>query len=135
MENAPVIVKTVTDLFTTYDVTDNGYVVNERGRKYTDIAAEVEKKLKEQYPEAWSLLDYFDLDSDLMHKDKGGTWPVRYWRTAVFYVKGSNEGYYFHVEIIDTDGKLNLIFLGKTLSGDRSDAEKIHNAIARVFEV
>ena len=45
------------------------------------------------------------------------------------------EGFYFYVDLIDNDGERKLIFLGKTLSEDRSDAEMVQNALSRVFEV
>lgn len=35
------IVRTVTDLFTVYDVTEDGYCVNERGRTYDEIESDI----------------------------------------------------------------------------------------------
>ena len=129
------IVRTVTDLFTVYDVTEDGYCVNEQGRTYGDIEADIIRKIKEEHPEAWEMLDYFGLEYDYRRNHRGDYFPTSWQWIACYYVKGGSEGYYFHVDLIALGGERNLIFLGKTLSEDRSDAEKIQNALARVFEV
>ena len=129
------IVRTVTDLFTIYDVTEDGYCVNERGRTYGNIEADIIRKMKEKHREAWEMLDYFGLEYEYRRQHKGDYFPIQWHWIAVYYVKGGSEGFYFHVDLIDNDGQRDLIFLGKTLSEDRSDAEMIQNALARVFEV
>lgn len=129
------LLETKTDLFTTYDVTEDWLCVNERGRTYGDIEADIIRKMKEEHLEAWKMLDYFGLEYDYRRQRKGDYFPVQWKWIACYYVKGGSEGYYFHVDLIDSDGKRDLIFLGKTLSESRSDAEVIQNALSRVFEV
>jgi len=129
------ILETKTDLFTTYDVTEDWLCVNERGRTYGDIEADIIRKMKEEHLEAWEMLDYFGLDYDYRRHHKGDCFPTSWNFIACYYVKGGNEGFYFHVDLIAMGGERKMIFLGKTLSESRSDAEVIQNALSRVFEV
>ena len=129
------ILETKTDLFTTYDVTEDWLCVNERGRRYRDIEADIIRKMKEEHLEAWEMLDYFGLEYEYRRQHEGDYFPTSWHWIAVYYVKGGSEGFYFHVDLIDNDGERKLIFLGKTLSEDRSDAEMVQNALSRVFEV
>ena len=129
------IVRTVTDLFTVYDVTEDGLCINEQGRTYGDIEADIIRKIKEEHPEAWEMLDYFGLEYDYRRNHRGDYFPTSWQWIACYYVKGGSEGYYFHVDLIALGGERKMIFLGKTLSESRSDAEVIQNALSRVFEV
>ena len=122
------ITGTRTDLFTAYDVTSDRRCINERGRLVQDVFQDVEFRLKTVYPEAWKLLDYFCIDC--VEGEKIKNWPLEWRWIKSFYVKGDSEGFYFHTEV---NGK--LMFLGKTLSESRDDAEKIQNALARILEV
>lgn len=128
------IKETKIDLYTIYDITTNSYCINERPRLLKDIFKDVETELKKN-TEVWELLDYFDMQyktEETELETKLMIFPFRW--IACYYVKGSNEGFYFHVDVIH-EGKRELIFLGKTLSESRTEAEKIQNALARILEV
>lgn len=122
------ITETRIDFFTMYDVTSDRRCINERGRLVQDVFKDVEEQLKTKYPDAWGMLDYFCIDC--VEGEKVKNWPVKWRWIKCFYVSGDSEGFYFHVEL---NGK--LMFLGKTLSKSRDDAEKIQNALARIMKV
>lgn len=124
------------DLFTTYEVTPEGYIVNTNGRRVKDIERDVVEKLQQQFPEVWDQLDYFYRTIDY-RQDPDARWPEAWRWVAVYYVTGSSEGFYFHVDVRTHDESAPVLsmFVGKTLSESRDDAERIQNALARVFEV
>jgi len=135
--DGPVIIKsTQDDMFSTWDVTHDGYCINDRAKSMSSVKAAVQLKLQEDYPELYQALDYFSLDTDYSYSDKPDIFPINS-RIAVFYVKGGSEGYYIHVEAMN-DGKFSTLILGKTLyEGEHGIeiAEKTANAISRIMQV
>jgi hypothetical protein len=139
MEKNETIVKTVKDIFTTYDVNADGYVRNERGNKLTDIHKYIIEELKKIdavcYPGEGTAnlndcLDYFCNEDNT----KKGTWPLKYTWIACYYVTGGSEGYYFHIDMINGNER-ELLFLGKTLIESRELAAEINAAIANILKV
>ena len=135
-ETKTTIVKTVRELLTTYDVTENHHCINERGNLLSDIHAELKKRLNEKDPELLKEADYFDINGNFTYREQA-RWDTNTERIAVFYVKGGSEGYYVHVEAY-FEGKHKLIFLGKTLREGEMGitwAEKMVCALSRILEV
>lgn len=125
--------KTVRELLTTYDVTDESRVVNERPNRVDEVQKEVIEKLRQDWPNLVSQWDYFGT-SAVFHE----TYFPMDWRfICVFYVRGGSEGYYVHVET--QKNKVNTtVFLGKTLDGSergRKWAEDMVVALGRIFDV
>jgi hypothetical protein len=135
-------IETRHDVFTTYDVID-GYVKNERGNPMQDILkhikAELKKIISTTYTEEpitlYACLDYFDEAQAPWLAPKHTTWPTEYHWLACYYVTGGSEGYYFHVDLIDADGKREMLFLGKTLIERRQLAAEITGALSSIIGV
>lgn len=136
MENeTPVIVKTVHELLSTYDVTDKHLCINERGNPLQEVLGKVRGRLEKEHPELLEGSDYFGIYTSVHSEIQ--TFPTDYWGVLIFYVKGGSEGYYVHVEV-RKDGKSTLLFLGKTLlegEAGRAWAEKMVCALSRIIEV
>lgn len=130
----PTIVKTVHELLTTYDVTDQHLCINERGNHLDNILKQVRSRLAKDYPGLLDSADYFDVFPSLTDE----VFPVDRGWVCVFYVKGGSEGYYVHVEVQKDRKESKLLFLGKTLlEGEAgiSWAEKMVCALSRILEV
>ncbi len=136
------VVKTVRKLLSTYEVTDKGYCINERGNKLLDIFDEVLEKLKKDHPDLFKDMDYFNIFPSF---EKDAVFPVERGWLKIFYVTGGSEGYYVHVETkakeeVSTKQyeKNDLYFLAKTLREDEAGiswAEKMVCALSRIFRV
>jgi hypothetical protein len=123
------------DTYSRYDVTYEGYVVNETAKTINEVCLWAVDELKTKYPDIYEQLDYFHKNYRYDGTDKKDEkWPLEYNWLSVFYVRGESEGFYFHVEAIEGD-KRTLLLLGKTLSWSRDVAEKIQNTLARIFQV
>lgn len=59
--------------------------------------------------------------------------PEKYWRVVCFAVKGTSEGHYIHVGVIQAGGQYQDLFLGKTFQG-LDFALKVANACTKCFE-
>jgi hypothetical protein len=130
------IVKTDHDLYSTWDVTDDHYCINDRKNSLFSIFEQVRKKLIADYPELMEQADYFSYDYDNDTYKHTALCPEFRW-IAVYYVRGGSEGYYVHVESRQ-DGKSEMLFLGKTLCegwAGISWAEKMVCAISRIMNV
>ena len=129
----PLIVKTVRELFTTYDVTHEHLCINSRGNLLKDIFHEVQEQLEKKNRKLLEGSDYFSLDSH----DPTEVWDDSFDRLAVFYVKGGSEGYYVHTEILKRESH-RCIFLGKTLREGEAGvswAEQMVAALSRIMQV
>lgn len=107
----------------------NGYCYNFENRKARDVFKDVEQALRERglYPD-----EYFscELKNDAL-------WPEYRW-LACYAVRGGSEGYYVHVDAIDSKtGSRQLILLGKTLqwgATGRQYINSIANALTEILE-
>jgi hypothetical protein len=138
-------IETRHDIFTTYDIID-GLVKNERGNPMQDIRQHIRNKLEaivsKTYTEygatvLYDCLDYFDQATSYTAKGakRRALWPVSYHWLVCYYVAGGSEGYYFHVDMIDADGKREMLFLGKTLIERRELAAEITAALSQILGV
>jgi len=138
------IIETRHDVFTTYDVVD-GLVKNERGNPMKGILKHIKTELKkitsttytEEPISLCDCLDYFDQATSYTAKGakRRALWPVSYHWLVCYYVAGGSEGYYFHVDMIDADGKREMLFLGKTLIERRELAAEITGALSSIIGV
>lgn len=130
----PVIVRTVHEFLSTYDVTDQHLCINEKGNPIEEVFKELEKKLKEDYGFLIHGVEYFDVSA----VSDGRYAPFPYAdRLCIFYVKGGSEGYYVHVETKDKHGKSTCQFLAKTLNEGLAGitwAEQMVCALSRIME-
>jgi hypothetical protein len=114
-----IIVKTVHELLTTYEVTDKHYCINERSNPLSEIFNAIRNELQ-KYTE-WRDVEYFSKEDGLT------LFPLK-GRIKVFFVTGGSEGYYVHVEV----GR-ESVFLLKCWS--RHTAEAMVLIISRILEV
>lgn len=121
------------DAFSRYDVTYEGYIINETAKTRGEVYQWMVSELRTNHADIWELFDYISLDRDYVTDTEKKAWPIND-RIAVFYVRGGSEGFYFHIEAL-RDGRHELLILGKTLSESRNDAERVQNTLARIFEV
>lgn len=122
------------DLFSTWDVTDKGYCINEKKKSVHAVFKDVNKLFHEKYPGLAENMDYFQVSSENFNDH-----PLPDYRwLGVFYVTGGSEGHYIHVEAIGIGepkmDKRECLFLGKTFGG-RNHAEEVVNALSRILEV
>jgi hypothetical protein len=139
----PIIVKTVVELLSTYDVTHNSYCINDRGNPMWGIYKAVEKILKEKYKELMDDCDYFspmsDYDIPKEEREKA-VWDIHAHWLIVHYVTGGSEGFYVHVAQADRENnRYRTLFLAKTLIGNeeagRTWSIKMVDALSRIFQV
>lgn len=99
------------DIFSYYDETESGYIVNERAKSIETVF----KWIKDQVgKKTLYKMDYFLIIST---NKKSDPWPIRYSWMPCFVVTGGSEGHYIHVEVIYDDGSRKLLLLGKTFGG------------------
>ena len=118
------IVKSRENWCSTWDVDENGYVRNERGKPLVEVCKYLEEGLRAE-PEVWNSIDYFN-----PHYKEVPIWPIDAHWIAVFCVLGESEGYYIHCEAIKGDKRV-LLVLAKTLSEDLEVGLRIANNISR----
>jgi len=131
MKDLGKVTATKHDLYSTFDVTDQGYIINERSRKLRDVFKDVYDTLKRDYPDLAKDIEYFSIFPTLTRERP---FPLGA-RIAIFYVEGSSEGYYVHVEAHDGETR-ELLFLGKTLLEGESGiswAEQMVCALSRIM--
>jgi hypothetical protein len=135
LKGPPIVTRTESTLFETYDITHEGFCINSRGNPLTGIYREVRAKLEKEHPELMGECDYFSLDKG-HGDDKIDLWPFPHW-IAVHYVRGGSEGFYVHVAFIDY-GKYRILFLAKTLCDGEAGicwGEQMVCALSRIMEV
>jgi hypothetical protein len=115
------------DQFSTYDVTNKGYIVNQKGKAIRNVLKWLNGEIKDEAKTA--DLDYGGLGCS---RDGNTPWPLNYQWIACFSVTGGNEGHYIHVEIIYGNGKREILFLGKTFCG-MEHALQVANACSRLL--
>ena len=99
------------------------------GEVYNDLQEKLRQIIVEWDGEKvllWDTLDYFSTQHDT--RDEIPSWK---W-IACFPVTGGSEGHYIHIEVIDSEGKLTPLYLGKTFCG-WDMACKIANEIGRLL--
>jgi hypothetical protein len=133
------VVKTVRELLSTYDVTDKHLCINERGNKLSEIHKEVMNKLRKDYPELVTDIEYFGIFPSFK---EDAVFPIDRGYLKVFYVTGGSEGYYVHVETKTKHesqyDRNELYFLAKTLREGEAGiswAERMVCALSRIFKV
>jgi len=132
MEEKGKVIEHKSDLYTTYDVTDKGYCINERPRPALDVLVDVRKQLWEKYSGLKENEEYFDI----FPGQEGLPWPLDNRFLCIFYVRGGSEGYYVHVET-QHEGRNTIWFLGKTLregEAGMSWAEQMVCALSRIMK-
>jgi len=115
------------DLFTTYEVQPDGYVVNEQGKSADKILAAIKAKLDS------SLLDCLDYDNAA---SQGVLDYVRYVpgsRVVVYTVRGGSEGWYLHVDMI-VNGQIKNLILMKTLDWKPEAIKRLERAVWDIVE-
>jgi hypothetical protein len=116
---------------TVYDVDEEGYIKNERGRPVKDIIAELN--------EAMSKLEW-PAEEPFGGKHEGfgywwdstidrPMWPHQWNWIACFAVTGGSEGHYVHIEVIHHGGQRQLVSTHKTFGG-RARAQLIASRAA-----
>ena len=132
------IVRSNEDIFSAWDVDEKGCIRNKIGKPLTNIFNYIREKLESLEGSAdfgysvWDMLDYF---RNNYKDDPDFLFPHDLYNLFVYYISGSNEGFYFYIEGIGRHGKKLSFFTGKTLSENREDAIIIHNALSRILEV
>lgn len=134
--NGPDIIKyTQEDLYSTWEVTQEGRCINDKPKAATAVGQAVKAIYEKEYPELASHVEYFSTEStEIKYDGVPDVWPQG--RIAVFYVAGDSEGYYVHVEVLAE--KHQCMMLIKTLresEGGISWAEQTANAISRIMRV
>jgi len=122
-ETAEKIVRSGEDMYSTYDVSESGYVRNVKWKPIADIYRDVRDHLVSLGTKDEPFIDeYFSLDYEYELGDqRNARWPGDdTWRIAVFAVTGSSEGHYVHVGVFSArengPGYRNLM-LAKTFRG------------------
>lgn len=103
------------------------YLILDRRRTIGEVFADLKQAMKEQ--KIRDDLDYFSISTS--SKEEAEPFPEFNW-VSVFLVRGGNEGYYFHIEVIKGDNR-RLLYLGKTLHEKVDEAIRIQNVLVRLF--
>lgn len=124
------------DLFTTYEVKLSGYVTNEQGKTADVILSEIVSRLA---PELLEPLEYCNAatDYDKPNDAKGRPVFLRYVpgsRVIVYTVKGSNEGWFCHVDMIDKNQNIKTLLLFKSLEWKPENIKKLESEVWKIVE-
>ena len=119
------------DFFSTWKIDENNKITNEEYKPLATIYRQIEKIMKEKYPELYEQFDYFH---NAITLPKDARWPNEYYYIAVFYVTGRSEGHYVHVDVLKNDNTYENLLLGKTFCG-KEVAAKMAKVIAEILEV
>jgi hypothetical protein len=115
---------------TIYDVDEEGYVRNERGRPVSEIVKDLNESLgKMEWPDEPFGGKYEGMGLWWDSSNDRPIWPVEWSWISCFAVTGSNEGHYVHVEVIANGGSRKLMALHKTFGG-RARAQLIASRCA-----
>jgi hypothetical protein len=107
-----------------------GYLRKVRNKTVKEVFDETVAFLKER--DLYDELDYFSISHPWSIDAKKTDFPNPWRWIACYAVVGGSEGHYIHVDVIDTEGKREMIFIGKTFSG-MDHALKVSNLLSKVF--
>jgi len=120
---------------TIYDVNEEGYIANERGRPVRQIIKDLNAALAKMPwdDQGWSG-DYDGFSTcfknlSLSDVDHPFMWPAEWSWISVYAVTGANEGDYVHIDVIRRDGSREMMATYKTFGG-RQQAQQIANRTA-----
>ncbi len=97
------------------------------GRLIKDIHSDLVRELGGMVDE------YFSIDCGVRAHGlrSGAFWPTDVKWIACYAVTGGTEGWYWHVDIIRSDGSRDMVFLGKTFIS----MEHAQNCVAKCAEL
>ena len=108
---------------TIYDVNEEGYIVNQRGRPVREIVGDLNCCLKKMKwdDDDWGG-DYEGFSTcfkshSRSDKDDPFMWPAEWQWISVYAVTGTSEGDYVHLDVIRRDGSREMMALYKTFGG------------------
>lgn len=80
--------------------------IKTEGRKIRDVIQDLNDRIRAIPDE--NDLHYYDFSLSMTHEDAENVWPTNCRWTACFAAKGSNEGYYVHIETIGFEPNTNF---------------------------
>ena len=120
---------------TIYDVNEEGYITNERGRRVKDIIKDLNAALARMPwdDQGWSG-DYDGFSPSYKSHSVSDDavpfmWPAQWHWISVYAVTGASEGDYVHIDVIGRDGSREMMACYKTFGG-RQQALQIANRTA-----
>ena len=120
------------NLFTTYEVTPERYCVNTKGKDSYEILQGIQKQLD---PALLECLDYANADSSFENDETVyRRYDVGCRRVIVYTVRGSNEGFYLHVDMVLEGGVLRNLLLFKTLDWTPDNIKKLEAAVWKIVD-
>lgn len=97
-----------------------------------------EKTIAQVFDELVDILKkdgiYKDIEYFVYINKEGKELFPRFRWVACYAVEGGNEGHYVHVDVIDIEGKRDLLYVGKTFDGIEH-ALKLSNVLTKAFYV
>jgi hypothetical protein len=116
---------------TYYDVDEDGYIKNERGRPVADIVKDLNTAMGrlEWPPEEPFGGKYEGFGHSWDSPGKRPIWPNEWSWIACFAVTGGSEGHYVHIEVIHRGGTRQIMATHKTFGG-RARAQLIASRAA-----
>lgn len=97
------------DLFTEYDIDEQGYVRNETDRLMGDVVDGLLAEIPQEIQDTWEYFSAMTRNQLFPRK--------RLWRVIVYTCPGGNEGWYVHVDALLRNGSCKALLVGKFLCG------------------